>query len=806
MNSTQLETITITDFRSIGGSIPIPLSAPVVLLHGSNGAGKSTVMSALELALGGAISGVEEGEQIHLVHRGATNATIDLASDVGNARFTIDSGGVEGDALLPSEDARFLRERCYLQQRTLGRLLEVYEEARRDGESMLTEFVNDLLGIDELEALIDGLVAVRDKRLVKRLVPAYRDCEQEIEDRQGTIEALGGDLQRARREAAEERDGLATVMADLDAPPTIATDAGSVLAWLEERGTVEDEQLISMLASQREVSALARRADTLAHRIGAEEVAALEARAAKAGAAAAGWREADGAALEALLDRLRRTLPGVPAAAGAADPGAICAEAQDAVEEEISRLSETVAADDRGRDQATRAEEALAANRLRLEGIDRQLAAPSTADAPEELARALAVLIPHVHTEDCPVCGRNYSELGSEPLSARLTTRISELTTQAEQLREAASARLEALSEQRTLEEQLASAARQRMEPAARGERESTLADLERARAGLSELKDGAEAGATLIRAETEAERDLARAQESDRASVEIREEVEKLATSIGRQVEAATPLGVVVDTLADDLSERISTLEMRSASRAQARARHQRVIEAATDEKRCVTELARERGALERAEASAAEVERRRGAMRELRGAAEAAREQIVRRVFTDTLNHAWRDLFVRLAPEEPFVPAFQVPEGSGGVSARLETVHRDGKPGGSPAAMLSAGNLNTAALTLFLALNLSVSARLPWLLLDDPVQSMDEVHVSQFAALLRRLTTSQGRRIVLAVHERALFEYLKLELSPAGPKEPLITVELTRGADGSTSADPRFHTFVEDRALVSA
>jgi exonuclease SbcC len=60
-------------------------------------------------------------------------------------------------------------------------------------------------------------------------------------------------------------------------------------------------------------------------------------------------------------------------------------------------------------------------------------------------------------------------------------------------------------------------------------------------------------------------------------------------------------------------------------------------------------------------------------------------------------------------------------------------------------------------------------------------------------------------GRRVILAVHERALFEYLKLELSPAGPKEPLITVELTRGLDGSTSAEPQFHRFIEDHAFAS-
>ncbi|OYW91506.1 MAG: hypothetical protein B7Z23_08025, partial [Pseudomonadales bacterium 32-61-5] len=97
-----------------------------------------------------------------------------------------------------------------------------------------------------------------------------------------------------------------------------------------------------------------------------------------------------------------------------------------------------------------------------------------------------------------------------------------------------------------------------------------------------------------------------------------------------------------------------------------------------------------------------------------------------------------------------------------------------------GRPGAMLSAGNLNTAALTLFIALHLSVKPPFPWLVLDDPVQSMDELHIAQFAALLRTLAKVQGRQVIVAVHERPLFEYLALELSPAFPEDKLITVEL--------------------------
>ena len=117
----------------------------------------------------------------------------------------------------------------------------------------------------------------------------------------------------------------------------------------------------------------------------------------------------------------------------------------------------------------------------------------------------------------------------------------------------------------------------------------------------------------------------------------------------------------------------------------------------------------------------------------------------------------------------------------------------------------MLSAGNLNTAALTLFLALHLSAPPTLPWLVLDDSVQSMDEVHVAQFAALLRTLSKQQDRQIIVAVHERALFDYLSLELSPAFPDDRLITVELGRAGDGTTVAKSDPHSWRRDTAFAA-
>jgi len=78
-----------------------------------------------------------------------------------------------------------------------------------------------------------------------------------------------------------------------------------------------------------------------------------------------------------------------------------------------------------------------------------------------------------------------------------------------------------------------------------------------------------------------------------------------------------------------------------------------------------------------------------------------------------------------------------------------------------------------------------------------------MDEVHISQFAALMRVLAKQHDRQIVLAIHERELFQYLRLELSPAFEGDELITIELSNEADGGTIAAATRHTWNPDDIL---
>ena len=65
-----------------------------------------------------------------------------------------------------------------------------------------------------------------------------------------------------------------------------------------------------------------------------------------------------------------------------------------------------------------------------------------------------------------------------------------------------------------------------------------------------------------------------------------------------------------------------------------------------------------------------------------------------------------------------------------------------------------------------------------------------MDDVHVVQFASLIRTVAYQAKRQILLAVHERALFDYLSLELGPSREGDSLLAVEISRNESPVTSS----------------
>ena len=81
MTEPLLQDVEITNFRSIKGSVLAPLDAKVVLIHGENGAGKTSLLSAIEMALTGRVLSLDRADPNYtsqLLYRSADRGQIKL--------------------------------------------------------------------------------------------------------------------------------------------------------------------------------------------------------------------------------------------------------------------------------------------------------------------------------------------------------------------------------------------------------------------------------------------------------------------------------------------------------------------------------------------------------------------------------------------------------------------------------------------------------------------------------------------------------------------------------------------------------
>jgi hypothetical protein len=129
--------------------------------------------------------------------------------------------------------------------------------------------------------------------------------------------------------------------------------------------------------------------------------------------------------------------------------------------------------------------------------------------------------------------------------------------------------------------------------------------------------------------------------------------------------------------------------------------------------------------------------------------------------------------DIFARLAPH----PAFTAMGFEMGVSYRsgiADPFVKDPESGvtGDPLLVFSSSQANVAALTYFLALSWAADAKaVPFLLLDDPLQSMDDVNALGFSDLCRHVR--RRRQLVVSTHEERLAGLLERKLAPRSPQQ---------------------------------
>src|SRR5262249_9476952 len=110
-------------------------------------------------------------------------------------------------------------------------------------------------------------------------------------------------------------------------------------------------------------------------------------------------------------------------------------------------------------------------------------------------------------------------------------------------------------------------------------------------------------------------------------------------------------------------------------------------------------------------------------------------------------------------------------------------------------PEMVLSSSQMNVLAVSVFLALNLGMATLpLDTVILDDPLQSLDDMNLLGLVDLLRR--TREHRQVFISTHARRLAGLLERKLRPVRDGQQTIVVEL----EGWTREGPKvLHREVE-------
>ncbi|MFJ2620147.1 AAA family ATPase [Glutamicibacter sp. NPDC087344] len=804
MSEIPIRRLAVADFRRLEGKRELPFDAPVVLIHGPNGTGKTSVLSALELALTGGIRSMarhSEHYRAHLPFFGQSYATVraDVAENlqVGTpgVPLTVSRTNLEGTPAFSDEAAKFYAERCYLDQASLGRLLDLYQAREGNEQSALEKFVSELLGLEKIDALRGGLNEANDLRLLKKLAVGVYEADREAKAAAAQFKEQSALHAEILTEAANARSATREAMAGLH-PGTSDdmsdTDILELIKSVLNDDTIHDESEAALTLHQKLI-ALGGRISALIDRSTTQQIQETRTALAVATADEASWETTDGE--KVLAWEATAYSAGVNLRS---DPRL---DIQHATRQALQFLQS--AAEVQAQTESHNAQ-------LEVDRADLEILQSRISDAHEHssvLVESLAALRSVIEaSNNCPVCDRDFTETGHHSLLTHIDTKLAELTIHGQQLvdlryeRDQLAAKVTLADAEYT---RLKSGILSAEEYQAAELRYATLVDLTDQVGEIEAIKSKGEILTRKVRNLQQLLGSLESASSEERY---VRNELARYADLL--QVNTS----FVVDSLDTALTELLERSE----------ARLSRLTDKINQHRKAGIEAERMAGAIERESASAknlddieecktkwdarlTEAKRRQGVAKEVHEAATQARTAIVHRVFTESLNEIWKTVFTRLAPNEGFVPSFGIPSSTKkNLDIKLETTHLSGEASGPPQMMLSAGNLNTAALSLFLALHLAVEPIVPCLVLDDPVQAMDEVHISQFAALIRLISKQNNRQVILAVHERELFDYLALELSPAFDGDELITIELGERATEEDEGITR-HVWKPDAAIAS-
>lgn len=287
-------------------------------------------------------------------------------------------------------------------------------------------------------------------------------------------------------------------------------------------------------------------------------------------------------------------------------------------------------------------------------------------------------------------------------------------------------------------------------------------ASLERSERGLAEIQ------ARLRQAELAAREWRVWKAERDRGAEELGLDPTLESDALGEQLRS------LISEL-DDVSSALAAHQEEGESLAL------KLAEAAQDARK--TELEREVANLRAEVAEVDELLRSREqtgdlASRILEGLREASSDVVEAQV--DRIVPLLQRIYARMDPH----PAFRavrlltrITRGRGRLSTQIDDDLAD-LSSESPESVLSSSQMNALAVAVFFALNLGVSTPLSAAMLDDPLQSLDDVNLLGLIDLLRR--TKDRRQLIVSTHDARFGSLLELKLRPVSSDQRTRLIEL--------------------------
>ncbi|RJS47448.1 AAA family ATPase [Nocardioides cavernaquae] len=179
------------------------------------------------------------------------------------------------------------------------------------------------------------------------------------------------------------------------------------------------------------------------------------------------------------------------------------------------------------------------------------------------------------------------------------------------------------------------------------------------------------------------------------------------------------------------------------------------------------------------------------------------SANSSIFRKRF-QTLEPLMNDVYSRLDPHPAFTHlSFNVESFRSRPTASATVLDSERDISVNPMLIFSSAQANIVVLSAFLALGWAAgNGSLPFVMLDDPLQAMDDVNVLGFADLARHLR--RDRQVILATHEARFADLLARKLSGVRPGETLLVHKFTGWSRGGPEIETSAFTPVDEAPRV--